>query len=68
MNLEIWVLKIVIGPVFYKSLTYLDEVRDVTFLSLTNKTLKLPNNVISAGVNASSQLNTIKKFIEIKKN
>ena len=60
-------IKIVIGPVFYKSLTYLDEVKELTFLSFTNKTLELPNNVISAGVNASSQLSTIKKFIESKK-
>ena len=58
-------VKIVIGPVFYKSLTYLDEVNEITFLSLTNKTFKLPNNTISAGINASSQLNTIKKFIEL---
>ena len=56
---------IVIGPVFYKSLEYLDEVQEITFLSLTNKNLDLPKNVISAGVNATSQLNTIKKFIEI---
>ena len=60
----------VIGPVFYKSLVYLDEVKEITFLSLTNKTLKIPNNVISSGINAASQLNAIKKFInknEIKK-
>ena len=57
-------VKIVIGPVFYKNLIYLDEVEDITFLSLTNKTLGLPKNVISAGINATSQLNTIKKFIE----
>ena len=63
-------INIVIGPVFYKSLTYLDKVQEITFLSLTNKTLNLPDNVISGGVNATSQLNTIKKFIktnEIKK-
>ena len=47
-------IKIVIGPVFYKSLIYLDEVQEITFLSLTNKTINLPNNVISAGVNATS--------------
>ncbi len=58
-------IKIVIGPVFYKSLAYLDEVQEITFLSLTNKTLDLPKNVISAGVNATSQLNAIKKFIKI---
>ena len=58
-------IKIVIGPVFYKSLTYLDEIQEIIFLSLTNKTLNLPSNVISAGVNATSQLNAIKKFIEL---
>ncbi len=57
-------IKIVIGPVFYKNLAYLDELEDITFLSLTNKTLKLPKNVVSVGINATSQLNTIKKFIE----
>ena len=57
-------IKIVIGPVFYESLTYLDEMRDLTFLSLTNKTLDLPKNVISAGINSTSQFNTIRKFLE----
>ena len=57
-------VKIVIGPVFYESLTYLDEMKDLTFLSLTNKTLDLPKNVISAGINSTSQFNTIKKFLE----
>ncbi len=57
-------IKIVIGPVFYKSLTYLDEMKDLTFLSLTNKTLDLPKNIISAGINSTSQFNTIKKFLE----
>ena len=58
-------VKIIIGPVFHKSLNYLDEVKDIIFVSLTNKTLKLPNNVVSGGINATSQLNTIKKFIEL---
>ena len=31
-------IKIVIGPVFYKSLSNLDEVKEITFFSLTNKT------------------------------
>ena len=57
-------IKIIIGPVFYESLTYLDEMKDLTFLSLTNKTLNLPVNVISAGINSASQFNTIKKFLE----
>ena len=60
-------IKVVIGPVFYESISYLDEINDITFLSLTNKTLDLPKNVISAGINSISQFNTIKKFIENNK-
>ena len=59
-------VKVIIGPVFHESLTYLDEMKGLTFLSLTNKTLDLPKNVISAGINSTSQLNTIKKFIKMK--
>ena len=58
-------IKLVIGPVFHDNLIYLDEVSDTTFLSLTNKTLDLPKNVISTGVNSTSQINAIKKFIEL---
>ena len=58
-------ISLVIGPVFYENLVYLDEVKDLTFLSFTNKTLDLPKNVLSAGINSTSQLNTIKKFIEL---
>ena len=57
-------VRIVIGPIFYESITYLDEIKDITFLSLTNKTLDLPKNVISAGINSTSQMNTIKEFLE----
>jgi hypothetical protein len=63
-------INLVIGPVFHNNLAYLDEVSNTTFLSLTNKTLDLPKNVISTGVNSTSQINAIKKFIkknEIKK-
>ena len=58
-------ISLIIGPVFYENLIYLDEIDSITFLSLTNKTLDLPKNVISAGINSTSQLNTIKKFIEL---
>ena len=58
-------IKIVIGPVFYESTTYLDEMKNLTFLSLTNKTLDLPKNVISGGINSTSQISTIKKFLEL---
>ncbi len=55
-------IKIIIGPVFNESTRYLDELNDVTFISLTNKIYGNPPNVISAGVNAISQLQTIDKF------
>ncbi len=55
-------VKIIIGPVFNESAKYLDELKDITFLSFTNKIIDNPKNVISVGVNASSQINTIKKF------
>ena len=63
-ELKVMGVRIVIGPIFYENLIYLDEIDDLTFLSLTNKTLDLPKNVISAGINSTSQLNTIKKFIK----
>ena len=34
-------------------------------MSLTNKILDLPKNVISSGINSTSQINAIKKFIEL---
>ena len=55
-------IKIIIGPVFNESTKYLDELNNVTFISLTNKIYGNPPNVISAGVNAISQLQTIDKF------
>ena len=57
-------ISLVIGPVFHKNLLFLDKVKNITFLSLTNKTLGLHKNIISSGINSSSQLNTIKKFLE----
>ena len=55
-------VKIVIGPVFNKNLIYLDELKNMIFLSLTNKIVNNPNNIISAGINSTSQFNTISKF------
>ena len=58
-------IKIVIGPVFNESLIYLDELSELTFLALTNKNDNFSKNIINAGINATSQLNAIKKFIEL---
>ena len=60
-------IRIIIGPVFNKNLIYLEELSDVIFLSLTNKISNNPKNVISAGINAMSQINTIIKFQELYK-
>ena len=58
-------VNIVIGPIFNNNLIYLEELKDITFLSFTNKNINLPKNVISVGINASSQINAIKKFIDL---
>ncbi len=55
-------VKIIIGPVFNENVKYLNQINEVTFLSFTNKIYGNPKNVISSGVNAISQINTIKKF------
>jgi hypothetical protein len=60
-------VKIIIGPVFNKNLIYLDELNEVTFLSLSNININNPKNVISGGINATSQINAIKKFQEFAK-
>ncbi|MDA7565472.1 ABC transporter substrate-binding protein [Candidatus Pelagibacter sp.] len=58
-------IKIIIGPVFNESLIYLDELSELTFLALTNKNNNFSKNIINAGINATSQLNAIKKFVEL---
>ena len=55
-------VKVVIGPIFNENLIYLSELDNLTFLSLTNRIIDNPKNIISAGINARSQLKTIKKF------
>ncbi len=60
-------IKIIIGPVFNKNLIYLDELNEVTFLSLSNTNINNPKNVINGGINAVSQINAIKKFQKFAK-
>ena len=59
-------VNIVVGPIFYKNLNSLKEFENITFLALTNRTLNISENIISSGVNATSQLNAIKNFIKLK--
>ena len=58
-------VKIIIGPVFNSNLKHLGKLKEITFLSLTNKDNNESKNVISVGINAVSQLNAIKKFVKI---
>ncbi|MDC0653778.1 ABC transporter substrate-binding protein [Candidatus Pelagibacter sp.] len=58
-------VKIVIGPVFNNNLDYLNEVKEITFLSLTNKEANRSKNIINTGINAKSQIKAIKKFLEL---
>ena len=57
-------IRIVIGPIFHQNLIYLEEVQNLTFLSLSNKTKIIPKNVITIGVNANSQISAIVNFIK----
>ena len=65
-ELESLGVSIVIGPIFHENLIYLEEIKNLVFLSLTNKITNLPSNVISVGINASSQLSTIISFLKQK--
>jgi len=55
-------IKIVIGPIFYESLERLNEIKNITFISFTNKTKEIPKNAIAFGINIESQIDTLKKY------
>jgi hypothetical protein len=60
-------IKVVIGPIFYESLERLNEINNITFISLTNKTQKISNNTIAFGININSQIDALNKYFnEIK--
>ena len=68
-ELEALNIKIVIGPIFHESLERLNEINNVFFISLTNKTKNIPKNVISFGINIESQIEALKKYFkEVKIN
>jgi len=57
-------VEIVIGPIFYESLENLKEIKNITFIALTNKTQKIPKNTIAFGININSQIDTLKKYFD----
>ena len=60
-------INVVIGPIFYESLERLDKINNITFISLTNKTQRIPKNTIAFGINLDSQIDALKKYFnEIK--
>ena len=57
-------VEVVIGPIFFESLERLNEINNITFISLTNKTQKIPKNTIAFGININSQIETLKKYFD----
>lgn len=57
-------IKVVVGPLFYENLEKLDEIKNITFLTLSNKTGYLPKNTIALGINVNSQFLKIKEFLK----
>jgi len=55
-------IKIVIGPIFYESLERLNEINNITFISMTNKTNNIPKNAIAFGINIESQMDALKRY------
>ena len=57
-------IQIVIGPIFHENLEKLGEINNITFISLTNKTSKLPKNTIAFGINVDSQIDVLQKYFK----
>ena len=57
-------VRIFIGPVFDKNIKKLEKFSDAIFITFSNKNKSTHNNLIYAGVNATSQMAAIKKFLE----
>ena len=57
-------IRIFIGPIFDKNIKNLEKFSDAIFITFSNKSKTIQKNLIYAGVNATSQIATIKKFLE----
>ena len=57
-------IKVVIGPIFHENLERLEEISKITFISLTNKTQKIPKNTIAFGINIESQIDALNKYFD----
>ncbi len=57
-------IRIFIGPIFDKNIKNLEKFSDAIFITFSNKSKTIQKNLIYAGVNATSQMATIRKFLE----
>ena len=57
-------IRIFIGPIFDKNIKNLEKFNDAIFITFSNKNKGTKKNLIYAGVNATSQMATIRKFLE----
>ena len=57
-------IRVFIGPIFDKNTKNLGKFDDAIFITFSNKNKNAQKNLIYAGVNATSQIATIKKFLE----
>ena len=57
-------VRIFIGPIFDKNIKNLGKFDDAIFITFSNKDKNSQKNLIYAGVNATSQIAAIKKFLE----
>ena len=57
-------IRVFIGPIFDKNTKNLEKFSDAIFITFSNKNISTQKNLIYAGVNATSQIATIKKFLE----
>tara|TARA_Y100000590_G_scaffold47341_1_gene50177 strand:- start:4311 stop:5489 length:1179 start_codon:yes stop_codon:yes gene_type:complete len=57
-------IEIVIGPIFYNNIERLHEIKNITFISFTNNTQNIPENVIAFGINIESQIYALKKYFD----
>ena len=60
-------VKVIIGPITYDEFSEVKKYNDLIFLSPSNISPELSNNIISIGVSLESQLIALKKFIKKQK-
>ena len=56
-------VKIVIGPTNFNNFNYLNNYRDMIFISPSNTNPKIQDNILSIGVSLESQINAIENFL-----